>query len=77
MRIKIPKALTTDILIMGGARIPVMSNATLAFCLPFINWKLLFIPIIVHILIVRATKKDPKFFDIILRMIKYKRRYES
>ena len=77
MRRKIAKALTTDILIMGGARTPIMVNATLASCLPFVNWRLLFIPLIVHILIVRATKKDPKFFDIMVKMIKYKRRYES
>lgn len=77
MRRKVPKALTTDILIAGGARTPVLLNGILAFCLPFVNWKLLIIPLILHILIVRATKKDPKFFDIIVRMMKYKRRYES
>ncbi|MGF6906832.1 VirB3 family type IV secretion system protein [Fusobacterium sp. PH5-44] len=77
MRRKVPKALTTDILIAGGARTPVMINGIIAFCLPFANWKLLFIPIILHIFIVRATKKDPKFFDIIKRMTRYRKRYES
>jgi len=74
---KICKALVTDVTIAGGARVPVILNAGIGFCMFYGNVWLVPIFIITHILIVRLTKKDAKFFDHFISAMKHEDRYEA
>ena len=75
----INKALTTDITVAGGAKIPVILNGTLGAIslLVFYNLFLLGFFIIVHFIIVYLTKKDSKFFECFTNYLKYDDRYDS
>lgn len=73
------KALTTDILMGGGARSPVILNGTLLVVSVFALGNFYLIPVFVciHGLIIRASKRDSKFFDCFKYYIKYKEYYHS
>lgn len=79
----ITKALTTDILIAGGARTPVILNGTMLaisiFATSNIFLLICTLPIFIgfHIYIIFATKKDSKFFECFKNYSKYKEKYRA
>lgn len=82
-RQRVPKALTTPLTIGGGSKKPVIFNGVLAMVGIFATGKFFYIiffiilSIILHGFIVWATKKDPQWFEVLMRYLKKKKKYRS
>ena len=77
-RIKLHNSLVTPILLMGVPRRLAILNGTMcaALVLGMRAYYLLPIFIIIHVVAVYFTKKDPYFFDVILNHLKLKKFYK-
>ena len=77
------KGLSTEIFIAGGAKKPVILNITIGvMCVMNSSSLLLTLVIMVfflitHTLILFASKKDPKFFEVFVNYLKSKENYDS
>ena len=73
------KALTTKMTVAGGAKTPVISNATLAIISVYITSSFYYLPIflVTHGWIILASKKDPYFFNCFIKYLKNKQYYHS
>lgn len=83
-RQKVPKALTTPLTMGGGSKKPVIFNGVLAtmvgiFATGTFFYIIFFImlSIILHGFIVWATKKDPQWFEVLMRYLKNNKKYRS
>jgi type IV secretory pathway TrbD component len=77
-QVKIFHALTAPILLAGVPRQFAIINSTLAAALTFAlqNFYLLPIFIVLHLVAVLLTKKDPYFFSVIFRSLRQKSYYD-
>lgn len=77
--IPLHRSLTEQILIGGAPRTIVYLNGTLAAAFGgFLNsWYVVPICLITHMAAVALTKKDPQFFDCLVRHIKHKSYYST
>ena len=77
-QVKIFHALTSPILLAGVPRQFAIINGTLAAALTFALQNLYLLPlfIVLHLVAVILTKKDPYFFSVILRSLRQKPYYD-
>jgi len=77
-RIKLHNALVSPILLMGVPRRFAILNSTICTALVLGLQAIYLLPlfIIIHIIAMVLTKKDPYFFDVLLRHLKQKRYYD-
>lgn len=77
--IPIHRSLTDEIMIAGVPRTLAIMNGSIGFSLGMgaHAWYVIIICVIFHLVAVVLTKKDPKFFDCLLKHIKFKSYYSA